>query len=660
MTLINFPVSKYLINELPGNGWPASGTHTYNGYGYTHYAADSLSGASIPAGFPSNPTNGAKHIYQYRTYEFQTDTWTSPEIWAINISTVYSVVGGATYMWDGEKWTASNIPDSSNAIHVAPSTLNANEYLKWTGTEWTGEDGVGAQGDDGPTGPPGPTGPAGPIGGIQLTYKSSTIGLSHGEFGFTSSGNTHTCVVKIVPANDTNYVLANVIDTITNTNDSDNKTYVMLHEGNAWVDAFWIKTIATVNVTEQTHSFEVGQVPSLTNDTSYYWLLNMQGDTGQKGDQGNVGNTGQDGDDGAQIYYQDESPGNTVGNVGDLWIDSDSTNKTLHRKDAVDAAWVEKFDIKGQAGQNGTNGTNGQDGSDGLAGLKLTYDNTYNSVGDGEFGILYESSEASYRYRLRGSSVAIIKDFIYNQYNNSNLDPYKRLLFMFFSTDGTLVHSSWMTGQHYFWTENTNNLDISLANDEWTPTYGEDYYIQISVPGENGTNGNDGNDGTGWTGGSYNSSNGEVTFTSDDGLEFTTGDLRGANGSGWNSVLAEEMVNKTLKNYSEKGASVGAQGSSAYSYTCESSQFHLYQLDFNISNNQTVVVDIGADYQSMTIAIDTHGEPCTFELPSGSSLTGIEWVGGSAPSINTTNKYAVLEFFRLQGVVFGCKVGDFS
>ena len=34
----------------------------------------------------------------------------------------------------------------------------------------------------------------------------------------------------------------------------------------------------------------------------------------------------------------------------------------------------------------------------------------------------------------------------------------------------------------------------------------------------------------GFTGGSYNSSNGTVTFTSDDGLGFTTGDLRGLTG----------------------------------------------------------------------------------------------------------------------------------
>ena len=51
-----------------------------------------------------------------------------------------------------------------------------------------------------------------------------------------------------------------------------------------------------------------------------------------------------------------------------------------------------------------------------------------------------------------------------------------------------------------------------------------------------GTDGTDGTDGKGWTGGSYSDSTGIVTFTSDDGLEFTTGDLRGADGVGTNGT----------------------------------------------------------------------------------------------------------------------------
>ena len=55
-----------------------------------------------------------------------------------------------------------------------------------------------------------------------------------------------------------------------------------------------------------------------------------------------------------------------------------------------------------------------------------------------------------------------------------------------------------------------------------------------SLVGQAGTDGNDGADGTngvGFTGGFYNTSTGQVTFTSDDGLGFTTADLRGTNGN---------------------------------------------------------------------------------------------------------------------------------
>ena len=49
--------------------------------------------------------------------------------------------------------------------------------------------------------------------------------------------------------------------------------------------------------------------------------------------------------------------------------------------------------------------------------------------------------------------------------------------------------------------------------------------------GDPGANGADGANGKGWTSGSYNTTNGIVTFASDDGLGFSTTDLRGADGS---------------------------------------------------------------------------------------------------------------------------------
>jgi len=58
--------------------------------------------------------------------------------------------------------------------------------------------------------------------------------------------------------------------------------------------------------------------------------------------------------------------------------------------------------------------------------------------------------------------------------------------------------------------------------------------------GPQGPAGADGADGLGWTGGSYDAGTGVVTFTSDDGLGFSTGDLRGSgSGSGISNVVED-------------------------------------------------------------------------------------------------------------------------
>jgi len=42
----------------------------------------------------------------------------------------YSLANGATYTWDGEKWKASNIPDSSDVVQTTDTPANG-EVLKW-------------------------------------------------------------------------------------------------------------------------------------------------------------------------------------------------------------------------------------------------------------------------------------------------------------------------------------------------------------------------------------------------------------------------------------------------------------------------------------------------------------------------------------------------
>jgi hypothetical protein len=60
--------------------------------------------------------------------------------------------------------------------------------------------------------------------------------------------------------------------------------------------------------------------------------------------------------------------------------------------------------------------------------------------------------------------------------------------------------------------------------------------------GPAGTNGAPGTDGDGFTGGSYDGGTGIVTFTSDDGLGFSTTDLRGAPGANGVSILHYDVA----------------------------------------------------------------------------------------------------------------------
>ena len=60
--------------------------------------------------------------------------------------------------------------------------------------------------------------------------------------------------------------------------------------------------------------------------------------------------------------------------------------------------------------------------------------------------------------------------------------------------------------------------------------------------GPRGFTGTNGQDGLGWTGGEYDYVTGKVTFHSDDGLSFSTGDLRGSP-SPWAHMSIEQLAN---------------------------------------------------------------------------------------------------------------------
>ena len=77
-------------------------------------------------------------------------------------------------------------------------------------------------------------------------------------------------------------------------------------------------------------------------------------------------------------------------------------------------------------------------------------------------------------------------------------------------------------------------------------TFTSDDGLGFTTGDVRGTDGNDGTDGTGFTGGSYNASTGQITFTSNDGLGFTTADLRGADGDDGSTDLSYTASTRTI------------------------------------------------------------------------------------------------------------------
>lgn len=176
----------------------------------------------------------------------------------------------------------------------------------------------------------------------------------------------------------------------------------------------------------------------------------------------------------------------------------------------------------GANGANGTNGTNGANGNDGdpvsFVGTALDY--------AGGSGLLIGSS-GSYSF-LDGDAFRILgasglSDGIHVANQNFTVDK----------SAGSIAALTKLLS-------NNTKFDLFLADgaagaagaagadgsDGAAGAAGSDG--SAGAPGANGANG------TGFTGGSYNSSSGVVTITSNDGLGFSTSDLRGADGTNGN------------------------------------------------------------------------------------------------------------------------------
>lgn len=90
----------------------------------------------------------------------------------------------------------------------------------------------------------------------------------------------------------------------------------------------------------------------------------IQGETGPKGDKGDPGENGEDGEDGATWLTGTTKPADTLGKLGDMYLNT--SNGDVYQKEAD--GWKLKMNIQGEDGEDGKDGHNGSNGSTGPKG----------------------------------------------------------------------------------------------------------------------------------------------------------------------------------------------------------------------------------------------------------------------------------------------------
>jgi hypothetical protein len=199
-------------------------------------------------------------------------------------------------------------------------------------------------------------------------------------------------------------------------------------------------------------------------------------------------------------------------NAGDLYHDSTTGNLKYY----TGSAWTEVQEvgptgpqgpqgIQGNIGLTGAQGEQGEQGDPGLTG----------ATGDGFTGGSYNASTG-------------IVTFTSNDglgFSTSDLRG---------ATGATGATGSAATISVGTVSTGSEGSSATVSNSGTSSAAVFDFSIPVGATGATGSQGPQGqagSDGTGFTGGSYNASTGVVTFTSNDGLGFSTGDLRGADGA---------------------------------------------------------------------------------------------------------------------------------
>ena len=88
--------------------------------------------SSNPSNGDTASANGNGFTFDSSRSDFAQNESPAQGRWVLNSGTTQSFTDGPTYLWDGHKWTASNIPDSSDVVQTT-DTPAQGEALHWRG-----------------------------------------------------------------------------------------------------------------------------------------------------------------------------------------------------------------------------------------------------------------------------------------------------------------------------------------------------------------------------------------------------------------------------------------------------------------------------------------------------------------------------------------------
>ena len=140
------------------------------------------------------------------------------------------------------------------------------------------------------------------------------------------------------------------------------------------------------------------------------------GETGPKGDKGDPGENGEDGKDGATWLTGTSKPADTLGNLGDMYLNT--TNGDVYQKEAD--RWKLKMNIQGEDGEDGKDGHNGSNGSTGPKG-DTAWSNTILPVEGGYISANVGSATVGEEVTFTFNPADADSSFVWNIQNNGTV-----------------------------------------------------------------------------------------------------------------------------------------------------------------------------------------------------------------------------------------------